>query len=359
MRKRVIMLTILVIMPIFTLSSSASESTDKYLERFEEILPEEYSSLSGNTDEIYDMVGLDGIISVAFSLFSERRGEIFSFAALLLGGVALMGLVGVLPSRLEESCSVGIGIVIAVSASRVLAGFFASLGEDIERVCDFFAALIPLFSAVTVAGGGVEAAAVHAAAMNTTVSFVSAMLVPVFLGVAGAGIVIGILSLVDDGIVGNVYGSIKGIFGWMLGIATAVIMGTLALQTVIGAVKDSATIRAARYAASGMIPVVGGTVSASLGTLASGLAYVKGIVGVGACAVILSILIAPLALLLLYRLLVSAAATLSECVGVVRCKRLYDVLRRGFDLFISVYAVSVLLFIFEIILFVMTEAPIG
>ena len=359
MRKRVILLTILVIIPIFTLSVSASESTDKYLDKFADILPDEYSSITENTDEIYGMVGLDGIISAALSLFSERRGEIFSFASLLLGGVALMGLVGVLPVGLNETCSVGIGAVIAVSTSGVLSGFFSSLGEDIERVCEFFAALIPLFSAVTVAGGGIESAAAHAAAMNTTVAFVSAMLVPLFLGVAGVGVVIGMLSVLDDEIVGNVYGSIKGLFGWMLGIVTAVIMGTLALQTVIGSVKDSAAIRAARYAASGMIPVVGGTVSASLGTLASGLAYVKGVVGVGACAVILSILIAPLALLLLYRLLVSMAATLAECVGVARCKRLYEILRRGFDLFISVYAVAVLLFIFEIILFVMTEAPIG
>ena len=75
MRKKVILLTILVIIPIFTLSVSASESTDKYLDKFADILPDEYSSIAEDTDEIYGMVGLDGIISAALSLFSERRGE--------------------------------------------------------------------------------------------------------------------------------------------------------------------------------------------------------------------------------------------------------------------------------------------
>jgi stage III sporulation protein AE len=146
---------------------------------------------------------------------------------------------------------------------------------------------------------------------------------------------------------------------WLIGIVTAIVMGTLALQTVISAVKDSAAIRAARYAASGMIPVVGGTVAASLSTLASGVTYVKGVIGAGACAVVLVMLISPLVLLILNRAAVSAAITLADFLGVGSVSRLYGAIRRSFDLFIAFYALTVLIFIFEIILFVMTEVPIG
>jgi hypothetical protein len=108
-----------------------------------------------------------------------------------------------------------------------------------------------------------------------------------------------------------------------------------------------------------MIPVVGGTVAGSMATLASGLAYVKGIIGAGAVAVLVSILLSPLVMLLLYRLAVTLAASVSELLSVGVTARLYRTYSRCFDLVIAVYTTSVLLYVFEIVLFTVSGVALA
>ena len=136
-------------------------------------------------------------------------------------------------------------------------------------------------------------------------------------------------------------------------------MGAISLQTVVSSAADSARMRAAKYAASSMIPVVGGTVAGSLATLASGLSYVRGIIGAGAVAVLVSIFLSPLVMLLLYRLAVTLAASVSEMLSVGVAARLYRAYARCFDLVIAVYTASVLLYLFEIILFSVSGVAIA
>ena len=353
------MLTIIVIIPVLTLNCSADEITDKHLSEFEEILPEEFSGLGSEPERIEALVGLDGVIGEILLAVEGSLPGCVELLFLLLGGVLLGALCERLEGGLGALSAFGIGAVVSVVLTRRLSDLFSALGEDITELSQFFSALIPILSGVTLSGGGVSTAAAHAAAMNTTVSLLVGILMPLMLFVSGFSLSVGALSAFGQSSVNAVSELIRGIFMWVLGIITALIMGTLALQTVISAAKDSAAIRAARYAASGMIPVVGGTVSASLATLASGLAYVKGVIGIGASAVILTGVISPLVLLLLSRGAISIAITVSELVGGGVISRVYSAARKSFDLFIAVYALSVLLFLFEIILFVMTEAPIG
>ena len=77
------------------------------------------------------------------------------------------------------------------------------------------------------------------------------------------------------------------------------------------------------------------------------------------CEVIITLFLSPLVLLLLYRGAISIASTVASMLSVGVAARLYDSLRRGVDLYIAIYAVSILIYIFEIILFVMTEVPLG
>ena len=120
---------------------------------------------------------------------------------------------------------------------------------------------------------------------------------------------------------------------------------------MIASSADSAAMRAAKYTA-GLIPVVGGTVSGALSTLAAGLSYAKGIIGIGAIAVILGMALSPLILLLLYRLALSISLTLSELLGAAVMAKALSAFRFSLDSLIAVYALSAVIYIFEILLFV-------
>ena len=110
-------------------------------------------------------------------------------------------------------------------------------------------------------------------------------------------------------------------------------------------------VEAGQYAASGMIPIVGNTVASTLATLAGGLALVKSTVGVGAIAVIISLALAPLVSLLLYRLAFTVAIVFLELFGSCDGVRSFSAFRSALDALSAVYSVSVVVCIIEIVIF--------
>ena len=351
MRKIVKLLIIVVTITAFSLYAQANE-TDEYLEKFEEILPDGYKGLSESTEELVSLVSLESLLGEIFSALSGRRGEILSFFLLLLGCATLLSVAGLSKGKLSRVCCAGVGMICSVLIFERLCGLFVEMSEALDEINKFFSALIPVMSAVTVAGGGSSTAAVSAVGMNITLSIVGGIGGTVFTSVVGFGFAMGLLCAFGNEGISSVVRGVRNFFMWLLGIGTALIMGTLSLQTVVASAADSAAMRAAKYMASGMIPVVGGTVSGALSTLFSGLSYVKSVIGVGAVWVIISVLTAPLFVLLLYRFALSLAVSFSEFVGSTSVKEPFSTFRFSLDSLIAVYSLSMILYIFEIILFV-------
>ena len=95
MRKIVILISIVVIIPIFSLTTLANDGVDKYIDEFESIVPDE---LVGITDEdvLAERVGFDGILGEIYAIISDKGGEVVSFMLLLLGGVVCLVVLSVL-----------------------------------------------------------------------------------------------------------------------------------------------------------------------------------------------------------------------------------------------------------------------
>jgi stage III sporulation protein AE len=153
------------------------------------------------------------------------------------------------------------------------------------------------------------------------------------------------------GTVSGVAKNIKGLFNWILGIGTTVLLAAVSMQSIIAGAQDTAYLRAAKYAASGMIPLVGSTVSGALGTLAGGLSYVKSAVGVSAVMMIVTLALAPLVTLLLYRLAFSLSISFLEFMDAKGGVRSFSAFRSALDALIAVYSLSAVVYVSEIVVF--------
>ena len=345
MKKCVKLLIIVVIISTFTLSASAAE--EDYIDRFESILPD--GENINDTSDIVSSVSVDGLLRELTYALSGRRGEIFSFFLLLLGCSVLMALSSTAPDGVRPAVECGVGLVASgLLLGRILPVIGQTL-DSISALTDFFSRAAPILAAVSLAGGGGGASAVESAGIGLAVSFVSEVMCTALVGVIGFALALALLSAFGDTGVGGLISALKGIFTWLIGISTAVITGTLALQSVVASATDSAAMRSAKYAATGMIPIVGGTVSGALSTLASGLSYAKGVIGAGTVAVLVTTALAPLAVLLLYRLAFTVALRLCEGFSTTAViKSFASVL----DMLIAVFSLSMLIFVFEIILMI-------
>ena len=341
---------IVVIFLAFCLPVSANDA-ESYIAEFDEILPDDFKGRVDTEGKISDIIGFRSLLYEIACAFDERRGEILSFLLLLLGGVALSCVASMLEGELASACEAGIGCIFSLLVFSRIAEIFTEVSEGLSNLSAFFAAFIPIAASATAASGGVSTALVQHSGMNITLWLLSTVGNPIFTSVVGFGIAVSLLCAFGDDNTLALARSVKSFFVFCVGTVSAILGATLSLQTAISSAADGAAIRAARYAATGFIPVVGAAVSGALSTLVSGLTYAKSIIGAGGVAVILITSISPLLMLLLYRLCVLCAAFFAEHSGRRGAVGIVSAVKFSLDSMIALYTSSALVYIIEIVMF--------
>lgn len=346
MKKMLKILTIVVIFWVFSLKVCADGYVDEYIDDFTEILP---GGVSSDAEELLDGVGIDALIGEIYNILSGNASRAVGILLIIVSFGIFSSLIESAPIKNKGVCRSALGAILSLSLLPQIVPIFTSARDAVSSLVDFFSSAVPIFTAITVAGGAVSTASVQAVGMNFTLSLLSGSFISLMIGAVTLSLAAAVLSFFDDGIFSGLSRAIFGFFKWIVGIGAALIMGTLSLQSVVASASDSAAMRAAKYAASGMIPIVGNTVSAALSTLASGLSYARGVVGVGAIAAVLSITLSPLVLMLIVRSAFSLGGEVCSLFGTR--ERVSAAYRSALDALIAVYALALCVVIFEIILF--------
>ncbi len=331
--------------------SIVSDEIQGFLDEFEALIPSESGiSIDGEGGDI----GLEGMLG---SLLGALRGEssaFFSFLLMLLG-FAIVSVIAELTAFSgtsgDRAASAGVFVIMSLAVYPKMYSLFESVRSGLESVSSFFGAALPVMTAITTASGSVKTAGVQAMNMNIVLGVVGAIALRLLLPLSSCMLALNLVSSFGESGAPKVASSIKNAFTLGLGIITAISSATIALQTVVASASDSASLRAARYAAGGLIPVVGSSVSSALSTLAGGLAYAKSTVGAAAIGVIVVISITPLVSLLLYRLAFSICIFFLDFVGSTGSVRCFLAYRSSIDTIIAVYTMSTLVCIIQLVAF--------
>ena len=338
-----IFICLIPILSVFSLRASAEED---YIGRFSELLDDERYA---DADFLRDSISLENIFSdvsdeVALAL-SDMTPRLFT----LLGLSVLSALCALYKGRYKDGVVFGVSVVTTLTAYVGIIKVFFEITDSMSRISSFFSSLIPLLSAVTLSGGGGYTAAGQSLGMATTVSLFSGVITPLFIALLGVMLAFGMLSSFGVGGTAAFMRGAKRYTLLLLSLVSAVILGTVSLQTVLSSARDSAAMRAAKHLAQTALPVVGGTVSASLSTLWSGLSLTKGVIGVGGILVIVGMLSGPLISLLIYRFALGVFSVPESFLGASsQLSRVSECL----ELLIGVYSIISVIYIFEIVLFI-------
>ena len=334
---------------------AASDEPEDFWEDFESALPEGSVDLDGPED-ILGQVGVEEIIDRLLLSFSESGAGALSLFLALIGIGALLILAELNVFSAEEgvsrNVSVGVSVISALIIFSRLGSTVSLVGESLSQLSSFFSSVIPIFSGILLASGNPSSATVQSVNMSISLGAVSVLATNFLLPLCFSLFALSLLSGIGDGGASSLARGIRSLFNWGLGISTTVILGASSMQSVIASASDSAYLKAAKYAASGMIPVVGGAVSGALGTLAGGLSYIKSSVGIAAVMVVVGIILSPLISLLLYRISFSVCISFLEFMDCKGGVRLFSAFRSAYDALIAVYAVSGVIYIIQIVIFI-------
>ncbi|MBQ8879419.1 MAG: hypothetical protein IJY69_01075 [Clostridia bacterium] len=342
-------ITIVVILSVFYISCAAEEDPDKYIKEFESIVPTEYDRIWDDTSG--SLIGPDALIGELVMVFKESVGRAGSLFLILLSGLAISAAASYIHPSLSDSVSVGIAVITVTACYGKITSILMEVCSSLSVMQGFLGGFIPIGTSLLSASGSVSAASAQAMGMNVTLSLIGWLAGPVFSLIASFGMGVAVISSLGDDSLSSFSAGVRRFFVWVIGVSGALIMGMMSLQSFVAGARDSARMRAAKYAAGSLIPVVGNTVSGALGTLVGGLSYAKSMIGAGGVTVLCAIVISPLVMLLLYRLAVSSLSSLASYLGIGRIGRIYGALSSSFDFFISVYTVAAILCIFEVALF--------
>lgn len=325
-----------------------TESAEDILDELESVLPPEYSELV-TPSVLSEATKPERLIS---EIFLAARSELFGaleFFGLALSAALMLSLASLVTERGAE---LALSIFVGVPLWNSLLTLFESVLASLSSASDFFLGASGVVCALTLSSGAAATAAAASSALSLTLSVFGEVGTGALGALTSAVIGTSLLGAVLGGRCETVARGVRSVFGFGLGIVTAALLGLFSLQSFVAAASDSAALRAAKYAASGMIPVVGGTVSGAISTLAAGLSFVGSIVGASSVLVIVLIALVPALRLLLFRLALSTVLAFLDFTDSASGKRLILSLRGALDSVSALYFLSCLVYIFEIILFI-------
>lgn len=349
-------------------------------------MPEEYADFRDSIDgEIIDKLP-EGIFSDKTEEVGEAAGELIEPVAIL--GIMIdalgVGLQGVLPTL---ALVLGIVILSALLSafaaecgglSRVVGGcirlctFTAisgvavrcveSLSLYFERLFAAVAGFLPLSAALFAMGGNLTAAAGTSATLGVTLTlcqfFCTKTVIPIFC----LSLCTSMLSVFEgkgSAACGTVSGMIRKWYTTVLAFVMMIMTCSLAGSTLLSSRADNMAMRGARFAVSSFIPVSGGTVASTLGTLASSVELLRSSVGVIGIVIIIMMLLPTIIELALLR---GVFAIGSFCAATLGADGESSLLRELDSLYGYLEGIAVLasvIFIIAFGIFAATATPFG
>ena len=330
------------------LPSISIDGDSSYDDEFEKIYEGFISGIPDGLIEYFS--GADG--GSAFSGIAGLDGELVSdiLIFILIGLLfAVAETVSIPSADALPTVRSAVAVILALPVFSRLSGLIEYVASGITGASDMFSLAIPALTSLAAIGSFGTVAATSASGMSMSLGIISGALSRSILPVASLIFALSLVSSFDTGAISQSVGrGARSIFNILIGAFSTILLSTVGCQTLIASAKDGLALRGAKYAISGMIPVVGGAVSGALSTLISGVRLISGSIGALAVAAILYTVAAPLISLLIYRLGLLFAASICGFAGAAFGERFFLSLRGALDCLIAALCAVTCVYILEI-----------
>ena len=314
-------------------TSAAAADLPAELER---AAPEAAEDLTGG-----DLSGGTGFAQGVGNILDRLADQVGDVVRERTRGAAAVLLVVVL-------CGVVEGFTLASAGS--LDSLMGLGSRTIGELADFSQALLPTLAAATAASGAVTTATVQ---QVSTVFFVDLLLrlirqlllplVYLYIGLLTAA------ACLPENRLGAIAEALKKLVTWILTTALLVFTIYLSIVRIISGSADSATVKVAKAAISGVVPVVGGIIADASETVLAGAGMLKNTIGVFGMLAILAACAYPFLQLGVQYLLYKLTAYLASVVGAPGLCKLIDGLGGAFGLILGMTGGCALLLLISVL----------
>jgi stage III sporulation protein AE len=253
-------------------------------------------------------------------LFSElylNLGILIKLAVLIVICAVLRNLQSAFLSDSVSEIAFYVCYIVIVSILLVSFSTAVKLGMDIiDGMVGFMYATVPVLITLLVSGGNITTGGVFQPVMLMVVEVTATVIKNVFIPLIFLSTILTIVSNISEKIqLTKLAGFIRQISLWALGIILTLFIGVVSLQGSLGAVVDGMTQKAAKFAISTFIPIVGKTLSDAADTVIGCTLLIKNAAGVAVMLGVILICIVPLIKIIALVALYKAAGALFEPIS--------------------------------------------
>lgn len=261
------------------------------------------------------------IITYAFALLGA---DIFEFLPMLIGCLAIVLAYNIVDSIKGRAASDSIGKVVYFStgtlALTLVVGYFASVMvyavKFIASLKTQINAVAPVLITLMTAAGATSSASVYA----PSIAILGSGMTNVVTYLAFPALLMG---MVFD-IIGSVFGAVKldktadffrSACKWFLGTAFFLFVTIIGVAGITASVSDGVSVRAAKFAMSKYVPIIGGYLSQGFDFVMAGNVLIKNALGSSAVVLIVLFALPVISKLTVFTLTLKLTAAISEPLG--------------------------------------------
>ncbi len=357
----------LILVSVFALTASAEGNAEEQYREFLDAIPEEVADylpstlLEATPEDGAEALEKAGDVREILSAVGAITGLAFGKALSLLAKICGLLLLAAVFRSLAPEQKHGAGAAFSFCSTLTLSGLLLALQRDrFAAISTFFdtvrglsVAFLPLMGTLYAMGGNVRAAVVNHSVLSAFLTILETFCAGSVLPVAGVCLALALLDALAGGTVPlrPLAGFIKRSFTLALSFLMLLLCGVLGLQSTLARASDTLALRSAKFAAGSFLPVVGGSIAQTLGTVAASVEYLRSVAGGGAILVLFFAFLPTFLSVLLTRtafLLGSAAARLLHCE---QEDKILSELGGVYGYFLAVMAAVFVMLVFSLTLF--------
>lgn len=353
----------------FTLPAEYEQMLEGLPKALADSLPERLftSDPQAASDAFLALLSPRALLSCVLNSIKEQGGGLVRLLLPLCGVLLLRSVVGHLTTSLRSPVlAEGVRLLSRVVLFSIIVGQAFSQLEGMqvffEDLRGLSSAFLPLMGSMYVLGGNVGTAAVNHASLVLSLCLVewigSKTIVPLF-SLCLAFSLLGVFGTSTAGRGGMIGAKLKKWYTTALSLTMLLLTAAMGAQTTIAARADSMGFRTARFALSSSIPVIGGGLSEMLRTAATGVGWLRGIVGLGGVALLLYLLLPHLVGLFLTRTVYAVAGDVAGWLGCDDEAKLLGEVAGLFGYMIAVSTLCVMTFFLSLVLLLKCGAAFG
>ena len=332
-------LVLLMVIPALVLPGLASGPEEAYSDQVEQV----YRAAGEYGDNLDPSEGLSletWLASLAERVRNQMKEVVADVAGSCVRLLAVVLLCGLVAESFSPAGGDRMGVVRLVGVISITAIALSDTGEliglgqqTIGEMEAFSHALLPTVAALTAASGSPAGAAANQLATmlfsSVLVTLIDGLLLPMvyaYVACCAAAAATG-----NEGL-RRVGGLLKWCITAVLSAVLLVFVGYLTISGVIAGSSDAVTVKTAKLALSGVVPVVGGILSDAAETVLAGAGVLKSTVGLFGMLVVLGMCVAPFLQLGLHYIAYKCTGALAATVADSRLTGLIDNIGAAFGL---------------------------